>query len=78
MKKYNLDLVAATFIILDSNEASMQVSFAKRKSGGSEFLTECLCCRLPASGRSALGTQSTWSARCSAGRSRNQKQKNEN
>ena len=26
MKKYNLDLVAATFIILDSNEASMQVS----------------------------------------------------
>ena len=27
MKKYNLDLVAATFIILDSNEASMQVSF---------------------------------------------------
>ena len=42
MKKYNLDLVAATFIILDSNEASMQVSFAKRrKSEESEFLTEC-------------------------------------
>ena len=25
MKKYNLDLTAATFIILDSNEASMEV-----------------------------------------------------
>ena len=34
MKKYNLDLVAATFIILDSNEASMQVSFAKRRKHG--------------------------------------------
>ena len=30
MKKYNLDLVAATFIILDSNEASMQVSFVSK------------------------------------------------
>ena len=29
MKKYNLDLVAATFIILDSNEASMQVKFSQ-------------------------------------------------
>ena len=29
MKKYNLDLVAATFIILDSNEASMQVSLSQ-------------------------------------------------
>ena len=26
MKKYNLALVASTFIILDSNEASMQVN----------------------------------------------------
>ena len=25
MKKYNLDLVASTFLIIDSNEASMQV-----------------------------------------------------
>ena len=31
MKKYNLDLVAATFIILDSNEASMQVSVSKKR-----------------------------------------------
>ena len=29
MKKYNLDLVVATFIILDSNEASMQVRFSQ-------------------------------------------------
>ena len=29
MKKYNLDLTAATFIILDSNEASMEVRVTK-------------------------------------------------
>ena len=29
MKKYNLDLTAATFIILDSNEASMEVKVTK-------------------------------------------------
>lgn len=32
MKKYNLDLVASTFIILDSNEASMQVSGSQNQA----------------------------------------------
>ena len=73
MKKYNLDLVAATFIILDSNEASMQVSLSPKRL---EIKIENKkCFRLLASGRSASGTRSTWSARCSAARSRNQKQK---
>ena len=31
MKKYNLELTAATFLILDSNEASMEV---RARSGG--------------------------------------------
>ena len=30
MKKYNLDLTAATFIILDSNEASMEVKIKNK------------------------------------------------
>ena len=32
MKKYNLDLTAATFIILDSNEASMEVKIKLKMS----------------------------------------------
>ena len=32
MKKYNLELTAATFLILDSNEASMEVSCASEAS----------------------------------------------
>ena len=30
MKKYNLELTAATFLILDSNEASMEVKGASK------------------------------------------------
>ena len=30
MKKYNLDLTAATFLIIDSNEASMEVRNAEK------------------------------------------------
>ena len=41
MKKYNLDLVAATFIILDSNEASMQVSLSQ-KTAKKRKLTQTL------------------------------------
>ena len=32
MKKYTLDLTAATFIILDSNEASMEVKIKLKMS----------------------------------------------
>ena len=39
MKKYNLDLVASTFIILDSNEASMQVSVHRIQPSPSNPLT---------------------------------------
>ena len=63
MKKYNLELTAATFLILDSNEASMEVSCVRPgQATGLNLFTS----RLPASGRNVSGTPSTWSVLCSA------------
>ena len=62
MKKYNLELTAATFLILDSNEASMEVSCVRPgQATGVNLFTS----RLPASGRNVSGTPSTWSVRSS-------------
>ena len=37
MKKYNLELTAATFLILDSNEASMEVKLCEARPGQARF-----------------------------------------
>ena len=58
MKKYNLELTAATFLILDSNEASMEVICARP---GRPEQVKPLHSRLPASGKNVSGTPSTWS-----------------
>ena len=63
MKKYNLDLTAATFIILDSNDASMEVSPTKEFT--STQLLTLIFSRLHASGKNASETRLTWSALCS-------------
>ena len=56
MKKYNLDLTAATFIILDSNEASMEVG----EICYTIFLDFYFCfVRLLVNGKSVLGIPST-------------------
>ena len=56
MKKYNLDLTAATFIILDSNEASMEVG----EICCTIFLDFYFCfVRLLVNGKSVLGIPST-------------------
>ena len=44
MKKYNLDLTAATFIILDSNEASMEVRVTKLDGGLQNLIGHFLDC----------------------------------
>ena len=65
MKKYNLELTAATFLILDSNEASMEVSCVRPgQATGVNLFTS----RLPASGRNVSGTRSTWSVPSSVDR----------
>ena len=58
MKKYNLELTAATFLILDSNEASMEVICERP---GRPEQSKLLHSRLPASGKNVSGTPSTWS-----------------
>ena len=64
MKKYNLDLTAATFIILDSNEASMEV----RNCISEVSKMILIFSRLLASGKNVSETRLTWSARSNVGR----------